>query len=125
MKNKLLKDVFKKGDIILVLVLAVAVILTAVFATRTEDSFVEIYVDGVLAFQLDLSKDTTLDLNTTSYKIDLIVTVKSGKAYVTHSDCPDKLCVESSGVSSVGGLIVCLPNKVVVKVTPKEVDAIS
>jgi hypothetical protein len=79
----------------------------------------------VLAFQLDLSKDTTLDLNTTSYKIDLIVTVKSGKAYVTHSDCPDKLCVLSSGVSSVGGLIVCLPNKVVVKVTPKEVDAIS
>lgn len=125
MKNKLFKDIFKKGDVIVIALLVVAVILTAVFATRTADSFVEIYVDGNLVMQLDLSKDTVVDLNSTSHKIDMKVEVKAGKVFVTHSDCPDKLCVESAGVSSVGGMIVCLPNKVVIKVTPKEVDAIS
>lgn len=125
MKNKLFKDIFKKGDVIVIALLVVAVILTAVFATRTADSFVEIYVDGNLVMQLDLSKDTVVDLNSTSHKIDMKVEIKAGKVFVTHSDCPDKLCVESAGVSSVGGMIVCLPNKVVIKVTPKEVDAIS
>ena len=125
MKNKLFKDIFKKGDILIAVVLIVAVVLTAVFATRTEESFVEIYVDGHLAYQLDLDADIVVDLADTIHKIDLVVEVKDGMVKVTESNCPDKLCVHSSAVSSVGGMIICLPNKVVVKVTPKEVDAIS
>lgn len=125
MKNKLLKDIFKKGDIIIAVILVVAVILTAVFATRIEESFVEIYVDGNLVFQLDLNADAVIDLEKTDFHIPVVVEVKDGKVRVTESNCPDKLCVHSSAVSSAGGMIICLPNRVVVKVTPKEVDAIS
>jgi hypothetical protein len=125
MKNKLFKDIFKKGDIIIAIVLVVAVVLTAVFATRTEDCFVEIFVDGNIVFQLDINTDTIIDLKNTDYNVAVVVEIKDGKVMVTDSDCPDKLCVHSSAVSSAGGMIICLPNRVVVKVSPKEVDAIS
>ncbi len=125
MKKELAKDIFKKGDIILVIILILAVILTAVFATQKEDSFVEVYVNGNFVCQLELDEDSTIDLKKLKCNVDLILQVKDGKVSVTHSDCPDKLCVSSSAVSSVGGMIVCLPNKVVIKVMPKEVDAIS
>ncbi len=116
---------FKKGDVILVVILVVAVILTAVFATRTQDSFVEVYVNGNFVCQLDLDEDATVNLMKMKCNVDVVIEVKDGKVSVIHSDCPDKLCVSSSAVSSVGGMIVCLPNKVVIKVTPKEVDAVS
>lgn len=115
-------DIFKKGDIIILLLLVVVVIITIVFATRPKTATVaEIYVDGRLAYSLDLSKDADIEL------LDgrMTISVEDGKVFVKDSDCKEQLCVHSSPISGEGGMIVCLPNKVVVKVATEEVDAIS
>ena len=121
LQNGVIKDIFKKGDLILVVILVVAIILTAIFATRKDDGIAQIYVDGQLKYELDLSADAELSI------LDgkMTVAVKDGKVYVMDSDCAEQLCVQSSAVSSSGGMIVCLPNKVAIKVVAKEVDAIS
>jgi len=56
------------------------------------------------------------------------VCVDSGRARVESSPCPNKICVHMGSVGREGGLIVCVPNRVIVKVgtgRPEGVDAVS
>ncbi|MGE5574203.1 MAG: NusG domain II-containing protein [Bacteroidota bacterium] len=39
-----------------------------------------------------------------------------GRARVSDSDCPDKVCVRTGWIERPGEAIVCLPNRVVVKI---------
>ncbi len=116
-----LKNVFKKGDLILLAMLIVAVVLTIVFAVGDEDDTVQIYVDGVLKYEVGLDANTEIEL----LDGEVIVVVRDGKVWVESSDCAEQLCVDSAPLTSSGGMIVCLPNKVVVKVVEREVDAIT
>lgn len=113
--------IFKPGDLILLAVLIVSIVLTIVFSLGEEAPYAEIYIDGKLAYQLDLRTDKTLDILDGGMRVE----IKDGKAYVSYSDCSEQLCVHSSPVSSEGGMIVCLPNRVVIKVSSGEVDAIT
>jgi hypothetical protein len=56
------------------------------------------------------------------------VEIRDGRARVTSSPCPHKTCVRMGEIGSKGGLIACVPNKVVVKVgrgEPEDLDAVS
>ncbi|MFA7637188.1 MAG: NusG domain II-containing protein [Monoglobales bacterium] len=45
---------------------------------------------------------------------------------VTYADCPDKLDVRQGKISSCGGIIVCMPNKMTVRIVGEsEIDAVS
>lgn len=120
-KNENKERVFRKGDIFILLALIVAVVLTAVFATRNTATAAEIYIDGQLKYNVDLSVDNEIEI------LDgkMTVSIKDGKISVLESDCAEQLCVSSKWISIEGGMIVCLPNRVVIKVTTKEVDAIT
>lgn len=115
------KGIFKKGDLILVAILIVAVALTIWIATKDEGNVAEIYIDGQLSYSLDLDKDTAIDI----LDGEMTVVLKNGEVFVLESDCNEQICVNSAPISKDGGIIVCLPNKVVIKVTSREVDAIS
>ena len=59
---------------------------------------------------------------------DTIVVIRSGKAFVQDSPCPDKLCVHMPAISRPGQWIACLPNKVFVRVrgtSGEQVDDLS
>lgn len=115
------KDIFKLGDIFILLVVLCLVALTIAFALKGGASSAEIYIDGKLAYTLDLSTDTSLELLDGKMTIE----VSSGQIYVVYSDCPEGLCTHSTALGRQGGVIVCLPNRVVIKVDSKEVDAIT
>ena len=42
--------------------------------------------------------------------------IRDGRVSMTEADCPDKICVHSKPVSSAGEGIVCLPNKIILKI---------
>lgn len=115
------KDAFKLGDVLVLVVLLVLVALTIAFALKSSASYAEVYIDGELKYTLDLSSDTTLEI------LDgkMTLCVEDGKIRVADSDCSQKLCAHSGAISKDGGMIVCLPNKVVIKVSAGEVDAIT
>ncbi len=120
-EKKITKGFFKKGDIIILLVLIVAIVLTVVFSLDNNAKYIEIYVDGTLTHRASLSSDTVISL------LDgrMTITVSGGRARVSHSDCPEKLCIDSSSIGAEGGMIVCLPNRVVIKAAGGEVDAVT
>lgn len=115
------KDVFKKGDVLLLLVVIVLVALTIAFSVTEKATVAEIYIDGSLAYRVDLTKDATFDI------LDgkMTVAVKDGRIYVAKSDCKEQLCTHASPIGNKGGTIVCLPNKVVITISAKEIDAIT
>ena len=59
------------------------------------------------------------------------VTIKDGQAVMSFAECPDHLCMSMSPIDERGGLIVCLPNQVIIEGIPAEstknngVDALS
>ena len=67
---------------------------------------------------------TNLDTNGTfTVRTDLgtnVIEIKDGKVYVSEADCPDKLCVKQGPISKAGETIVCLPHKLVVRITSND-----
>ena len=116
-----IKSLFKWGDVLLLIVVVVAIVLTIVLATGRKSQYAEVYVDGALTYTLNLSENQTVEI------LDGKMTIKvhDGKVFVEHSDCAEQLCVNSAPIGKDGGMIVCLPNKVVIKTTSKKVDAIT
>ncbi|MCR4399175.1 MAG: NusG domain II-containing protein [Firmicutes bacterium] len=45
--------------------------------------------------------------------------VEDGRVRMVSSDCPDKVCIRMGWVERQGQAIVCLPNRVVLKVEPE------
>ncbi|MGE5483782.1 MAG: NusG domain II-containing protein [Ignavibacteriales bacterium] len=45
--------------------------------------------------------------------------ISGGRVRMISSDCPDKVCVKMGWISQAGQVIVCLPNRVILKVEPR------
>ena len=48
-----------------------------------------------------------------------ILVVKNGEAYLSYADCPDQVCVRTGRIRYAGQSIVCLPNRLVIKIVAK------
>lgn len=71
---------------------------------------IKISVDGEEFGTYSLSKDQIITINDTN-----ICEIKDGKVKMTDASCPDHLCIQQGAVDARGGMIVCLPNKVVIE----------
>lgn len=107
---------FQKGDalaILATLLLAAAVFLAFLPGHRDGAALAEIYLDGTLIRQVSLDSDGEF---TVSGDYTNTVTVRDGKIGVTASDCPGGDCVHSGWIGTSGRSIVCLPNRLEIRV---------
>ena len=106
---------FQKGDLLAVaaaLLLAVAVFF--LFLPRESGVPVaEVYLDGELIRQLPLDAPVEFEVNG-AYRNT--ITVQDGKIGVSASDCPGGDCVHSGAIGSTGRSIVCLPNRMEIRI---------
>lgn len=112
------KNRLGKNDIRLILILvAIALICGLVihFVAGKSGSQVVITVDGDEYGTYSLMKNQEIPIIIDGVTTN-VVTVENGHADMTDADCPDKLCVHQSAISRTNQTIVCLPNKVVVRV---------
>ena len=124
MKKKSMKLEFCKADFLAVGIVAViAIFVSVIFWTKvgTEaGSMVSIYQEGVLVKELSLDSDTEFVIEGDYQNV---VTIKDGKAAITKSDCPGTDCVHSGWIHEAGRSIVCLPNRVELRIEgTSEVD---
>lgn len=75
---------------------------------------VEVYVNNQEYGVFPLYEDNHLEVEGVNGLTE--VEIKDGRVRVTHSACPDKICIYTSWVQRPNQTIVCLPNRVVVKV---------
>ena len=113
------------NDIILnliIILLCIAVPVGIYLTTKDETKTVAVSVDGREVWKQSVDEDGLCEAN------GVVVTVRDGKAYVTHSDCPDGLCMDMKKAQNVGDSIVCVPNRVSVKIVgdgEKEADVVA
>lgn len=124
MKKREMRLTFCKADIFaIVLVAAAAVLVSVFFWTKTgseEGCIVSVYQEGELLKELTLNEDAQLLVQGT-YTNKILV--KDGKAAIVESDCPGTDCVHSGWIHEAGRSIVCLPNRVEIRIEgASEVD---
>ncbi|MBO4951012.1 MAG: NusG domain II-containing protein [Clostridia bacterium] len=110
MKKLYLNDIILN---ILIIIFCISVpICLSVFAKDDEKTAV-ISHDGNEERRINLSEDFTY------FTHGVEVTVEDGKAYVSNSSCPDRLCMKMKDAQNVGDSIICVPNKVSVRIVGK------
>ena len=124
MKKNHMKLEFCKGDFLAIGIVAVIAILVSIlFWTNVGDeegTMVSIYQDGALIKEISLNSDTEVVIEGV---YENVVTVKDGKVAITKSDCPGTDCVHSGWIHESGRSIVCLPNRVELRIEgTSEVD---
>lgn len=110
-----------RNDIILAAVLLFAAL--AAFAliqlTKKSGGYAVVVQEGKEIASYPLSEDISVTFQSSNGGYNTLE-IKDGKADVTEADCPDKLCVNQHSISFNGETIVCLPNKLVVKIVSGE-----
>ncbi len=119
----------KKGDIILLLVIVIAMFSAIFFGKENAVSLSN--VNGIKADNIGITaiikrNDKVIrKINLTSLdKREVINISRLHKATIAaeknricflESDCPDKVCVKTGWLSHPGDIAVCLPNKIIIK----------
>ena len=120
-----------RNDIILaaIIVAAAAIALALFFFTRSAGGYAVVLIDGVETARYSLSEDTEVTITTGDNDVGYnVLKIENGKASVTSASCPDGICVNHKAVEYNGETIVCLPNKVVIRIDSAHesgVDAVS
>ena len=108
---------FCKGDAVVIsFVIMLAILIGVVFWMKTgteQGNIVVVYQEGEKIQELSLDKDTEV-LIENDYTNKLIVRDK--KVAIVESDCPGMDCVHSGAISGKGRSLVCLPNRVEVRI---------
>ena len=110
------------------LIIIIALVLAGIFLIITlngkRGNTVEIVVDGEVTASFTMDSDT-------EYRVETdqgwnIVRIKGGYVTVIESDCPNQICVKHKEISKSGESIICLPHKMIVRITggEPETDAI-
>ena len=108
MKKSILFDIILIASLLVISVGACLFLLL----NREAGGAVSVEVDGEVVGVYSLSRDGEYSLCDGSN----ILEIKDGRAFMKSADCPDKTCVHSHAISSVGETIVCLPNRIFVSV---------
>ena len=113
---------FQKGDaaaIAGVLLLAVVVFSLFLPGSKTDAACAEIRLDNELVQTLPLHTPGEF---TVAGDYTNTITVRDGAIAVTDSDCPGGDCVGCGWIDSTGRSIVCLPNRMEIRIVGAETD---
>ena len=103
----------------LLLVSSIFFLVTAL--NREEGAYAEVTVDGEVVGAYPLEINATYKLNGGTNEL----TIENGMAYMTYSTCPDHTCEDARRKAHyVGQTIVCLPNKISVKIVGVSDDTV-
>ena len=108
---------FQKADLLVIAVIILFAVLVAVPflfpAPAGGEAMVQIYQDGQLVQEVSLQQNTTLTIPG-EYKN--VVQIQDGKVGIIEANCPGNDCVHTGWISTPGASIVCLPNRVEIRI---------
>ena len=113
----------KKADLIIVLLAAVMALSIILFFARNDDGKTAVILkDGREITRIDLNNPEKREI-TVGGEYENVIVCENGEIGVIHSTCPGGVCVTSGKISGAGKSIVCLPNRMEIRITGSgEVD---
>ena len=117
-----------KSDTKLVLLLLSLSIISilCIFVFRNENpKSALVYYENELVLKIDLNLDGTHEYKVDGYNGDVVIKTKNGKIKVEEEDSPLHICSRQGWIDESYEVIVCLPNKIVIKIEDeKEIDTV-
>lgn len=113
--KKFSRSIINKRDIVVTVLLLLAALgayLFTVYMGRSENGRAVIYADGEVIKELPLGKDTVYRPD--GYDIEF--KVSDGGICVSDSGCKDKICIHRGYIHGSFETIVCLPQKITVRI---------
>lgn len=99
------------------LIVAMALFVVDITKASNDDGnkTVVVSIDGKKEAEYPLNKDVTYLIYGSHLGTNKLV-IKDGEAYIEEASCPDKQCIKQGKISKAGEMLVCLPNRVVIKI---------
>ncbi len=117
-----MKDKSALRDLILaaaILIIAAGFYIGNRVMNRAPAIVVEVSVDGVIAQEIDLSKDGEYVIQGFDNGSNTLI-IENGEAWIADATCPDKVCIHQGKINRSGEMIVCLPNLMIAKIVGEE-----
>lgn len=114
-----MKQYIKKADIVLLIVLVLVGLASAAYVamSQTGGDTVIIEQNGDMYGKYSLFEDATITIEGKDSKN--IVTISGGEVTMSESTCKNQVCVRHGAITAAGESIICLPNRVVVRIEGK------
>ena len=114
-----MKQYIKKADIILLIVLIVIGLASSIYVavSKSGGDTVIIEQNGDMYGKYSLYEDATVTIDGKHCKNT--VSISGGKVVMSESTCKNQVCVRHGAISAAGESIICLPNRVVVRIEGK------
>ena len=106
-----------QGDLKLILALLLAGAMVAAFSffARQDGHDAVVERDGQVVARVPLARDGLYPIEADGTVTNLL-RVEGGAIRMEEADCPDHLCIHKGAIRYVGDSIICLPNRVVVRI---------
>lgn len=109
-----------KSDIILILTLSIFISFSFLVFKPNKSNIANVYYENNIIKTIDLNKDAFY--NVEGYNGIVLIEVKNKKIRVKKEKSPNNLCSKQGFVDSVP--IICLPNKIIIKIETSDIDAV-
>lgn len=110
-----------KNDIKLIIaILFFIILLFSLTIFRKKSSFANVYYENELLLKIDLSINNTYEVSGDNGKV--VIEVLNNQIRVVEENSPYHLCSKQGFVSKSGESIICLPNKIIIKLPNDELD---
>jgi hypothetical protein len=109
----------KPGDFFIILFIAAAAVIL-LFTLRQADSQEKtalIIQDGVVIKQIRLDTLENTEIIEYSGEYPGVIEAQKGRIRFREAACPDQVCVGTGWISRNGQIAVCLPDKILIKIT--------
>ena len=119
-----IRHLLKKGDIVLIgllLLFTVASFFIFRFSAK-KGRQVTILVDNKEQYRFSLSDDH--DASIEGAIGATYIRIREGFLWITEAPCPHKDCMRMGKISHAGEIIVCIPNKILIKVEGEVEDTL-
>ena len=84
-----------------------------------------VYYENNLVLKIDLSLTGVHEYKVNGYNGDVVIKTRDGKIKVEEEDSPLHICSRQGWIDEAYEVIVCLPNKIVIKIEDeKEIDTV-
>ena len=111
-----------KNDIklIIVILVIVGILILIINLNKKDGDTVEVYYKDDLVLSADLSINNTYTVE--GLLGNVVIEIKDKKVRVVKENSPKNICSKEGYISDSSRTLVCLPNKIIIKITNDNTD---
>lgn len=117
-----------KNDLKLILVIAIIVIISFICLLLFKDNSSKqalVYYEDEVVLKIDLSLKGEHEYRVNGYNGEIVIKTKDNKIRVEEENSPLHICSTQGWIEESYEVLVCLPNKVVIKIeTEDQIDTV-